>query len=83
MDLFDVAGRGITAIVPTAADATTLPFPDASFDAAYLVTVLGEIPDPARAVGELGRAQTRRAADRRRVRCLISSCGDTSPHARC
>lgn len=49
------AARGITAIVPTVGDAAKLPFPDASFDAAYLVTVLGEIPDPAAAVSELGR----------------------------
>ncbi|HYZ57371.1 MAG TPA: methyltransferase domain-containing protein [Streptosporangiaceae bacterium] len=49
------AARGITTIVPTLADASKLPFPDASFDAAYLVTVLGEIPDPAAAVSELGR----------------------------
>lgn len=26
-------------------DARRLPYPDATFDAAYLVTVLGEIPD--------------------------------------
>jgi SAM-dependent methyltransferase len=32
-----------------------LPFPSATFDAAYLVTVLGEIPDPAAAVRELRR----------------------------
>ena len=32
-----------------------LPFPSAAFDGAYLVTVLGEIPDPAAAVHELRR----------------------------
>ena len=48
------AGR-ISTIVPTLADATKLPFPDGSFDAAYLVTVLGEIPDPAAAISELAR----------------------------
>ena len=32
-----------------------LPFPDRSFDAAYLVSVLGEIPDPAAALAELRR----------------------------
>ena len=42
-------------IVPTAADARALPFADASFDAAYLVTVLGEIPDPATALNEVSR----------------------------
>jgi ubiquinone/menaquinone biosynthesis C-methylase UbiE len=46
---------GITAITPARADARQLPFPDATFDAAYLVTVLGEIPDPAAAVRELRR----------------------------
>ncbi len=47
--------RHVTAIVATQADASALPFPDASFDAAYLVTVLGEIPDPAAAISELRR----------------------------
>lgn len=49
------AASRIDTIVPTLADAARLPFPDASFDAAYLVTVLGEVPDPAAAIGELGR----------------------------
>jgi ubiquinone/menaquinone biosynthesis C-methylase UbiE len=49
------SARGITSIVPARADARALPFPDASFDAAYLVTVLGEIPDPGAAVRELRR----------------------------
>jgi ubiquinone/menaquinone biosynthesis C-methylase UbiE len=46
---------GITSIDAANADARKLPFPDATFDAAYLVTVLGEIPDPAAAVRELRR----------------------------
>jgi ubiquinone/menaquinone biosynthesis C-methylase UbiE len=46
---------GITSITPARADARQLPFPAATFDAAYLVTVLGEIPDPAAAVRELRR----------------------------
>ena len=46
---------GITSIVAAQADARGLPFPGATFDAAYLVTVLGEIPDPAAAVRELRR----------------------------
>lgn len=49
------AGAGITNIVPTQADAQALPYPDASFDAAYLTLVLGEIPDQERALGELRR----------------------------
>ena len=49
------AAAGVGSITATQADARALPFPDASFDAAYLVTVLGEIPDRAAAVRELGR----------------------------
>jgi ubiquinone/menaquinone biosynthesis C-methylase UbiE len=47
--------QGIGNIVPTRADATSLPYPDQSFDAAYLVTVLGEIPDQGAALRELRR----------------------------
>jgi ubiquinone/menaquinone biosynthesis C-methylase UbiE len=47
--------QGIDNIVPTRADATSLPFQDASFDAAYLVAVLGEIPDQGAALRELRR----------------------------
>ena len=36
-------------------DATALPYEDAAFDAAYLVTVLGEIPDQVAALRELRR----------------------------
>jgi len=39
----------------TQGDARSLPYPDASFDAAYLVTVLGEIPDQEAALRELRR----------------------------
>jgi SAM-dependent methyltransferase len=49
------AARKIGSIVPTRADARELPFDDGSFDAAYLVTVLGEIPDPAAAMREIRR----------------------------
>jgi ubiquinone/menaquinone biosynthesis C-methylase UbiE len=42
-------------IVPEQGDARSLPYPDASFDGAYLVTVLGEIPDQQAAVDELAR----------------------------
>jgi ubiquinone/menaquinone biosynthesis C-methylase UbiE len=49
------AARTISPIVPARADARDLPFEDASFDAAYLVTVLGEIPDPGVAVREIRR----------------------------
>lgn len=39
----------------TRADARAIPLPDASFDAAYLVMVLGEIPEPGGALSELAR----------------------------
>ena len=47
--------RSICTISPHLASAEALPFPDDSFDAAYLVTVLGEIPRPAAALAELRR----------------------------
>lgn len=47
--------RGLHTITATQGDARRLPFPDASFDAAYLVAVLGEIPDQPAALGELAR----------------------------
>ena len=47
--------RGLTNINPTLADATEMPYEDASFDAAHLTTVLGEIPDQDAAVRELAR----------------------------
>jgi ubiquinone/menaquinone biosynthesis C-methylase UbiE len=49
------AARKIGPIVPARADARELPFDDGSFDAAYLVTVLGEIPDPGAAMREIRR----------------------------
>lgn len=47
--------NGLSNIVPARGDATALPYPDASFDAAYLTVVLGEIPDEGAALRELGR----------------------------
>jgi SAM-dependent methyltransferase len=49
------AKRGISNIEPAQGDAQRLPYPDESFDAAYLVTVLGEIPDQNAALDELRR----------------------------
>jgi SAM-dependent methyltransferase len=49
------ARRGLTNIVPRQGDAQRLPYPDATFDAAYLVSVLGEIPDAPLALRELRR----------------------------
>lgn len=49
------ARRGVRNIVTTLADSSGLPYEDASFDAAYIVTVLGEIPDPQQTLAELRR----------------------------
>ena len=49
------AEQGIGNIRPTLADARELPMEDHSFDGAYLVTVLGEIPDQGAALRELRR----------------------------
>jgi ubiquinone/menaquinone biosynthesis C-methylase UbiE len=46
---------GISNITPTLGDATEMPYEDASFDAAFLVTVLGEVPDQDAALRELAR----------------------------
>jgi len=46
---------GVVNVTATRGDARTLPYPDAAFDAAYLVGVLGEIPDEAAALRELRR----------------------------
>jgi ubiquinone/menaquinone biosynthesis C-methylase UbiE len=47
--------HGIDNITPALADARALPYPDDRFDGAFLVTVLGEIPDQDAALRELGR----------------------------
>ena len=47
--------EGIANITATRADARELPYGDNSFDGAYLVTVLGEIPDQDAALRELRR----------------------------
>jgi ubiquinone/menaquinone biosynthesis C-methylase UbiE len=46
---------GVRNIEPRRGDARELPYADASFDSAYLVAVLGEIPDPDAALRELAR----------------------------
>ena len=51
----EAASRGISNVVPTNADARSLPYEADSFDGAFLVTVLGEIPDQVAAVNELAR----------------------------
>jgi ubiquinone/menaquinone biosynthesis C-methylase UbiE len=67
LDVFDVqqpmldavvrraAAEGLGNVVPSRGDAATLPYLDATFDAAYLLGVLGEIPDEQAALRELRR----------------------------
>jgi ubiquinone/menaquinone biosynthesis C-methylase UbiE len=47
--------EGFGNVTPTLADAQELPFEDDTFDGAYLVAVLGEIPDQVAALRELAR----------------------------
>lgn len=47
--------RGLANIAPRLGDATGMPYDDESFDAAFLVTVLGEVPDQNAALRELAR----------------------------
>jgi SAM-dependent methyltransferase len=47
--------RGLSNINPTRADATAMPYDDGTYDAAILVTVLGEVPDQDAALRELAR----------------------------
>jgi protein-L-isoaspartate O-methyltransferase len=49
------AEAGLTNVIPTRSDATAMPYEDATYDAAYLTTVLGEIPDQDAALHELAR----------------------------
>ena len=46
---------GLTNVVTRLGDGGALVYPDGSFDAAFLVTVLGEIPNPEAALSELRR----------------------------
>lgn len=67
LDVFDVQqdmldevtararARGIGNITARQGDARSLPYADASFDGAYLIGVLGEVPDGAAALRELRR----------------------------
>jgi ubiquinone/menaquinone biosynthesis C-methylase UbiE len=49
------SAEGIANLVGERGDAREMPYEDSSFDAAYLVTVLGEIPDQSAALRELRR----------------------------
>jgi len=52
--------RGVTNLVAAEGDAERLPYGEATFDAAYLITVLGEIPHQEAALRELKRVVKRR-----------------------
>ncbi len=55
--------RGRTGnIKATQGDAQVLPYEDASFDAAFLFTTLGEIPDQQAAISEFSRVLKRRGS---------------------
>jgi SAM-dependent methyltransferase len=47
--------RGIANVVPACGDAEALPYPDDAFDAVYLVSTLGQVPDMTAALRELSR----------------------------
>jgi ubiquinone/menaquinone biosynthesis C-methylase UbiE len=49
------AARGLTNLLPTQGDATSLPYEDASIDAVILTAVLGEIPERLAALREIRR----------------------------
>ena len=73
-------------VEPMVGDAMNLPLRDASIDRAYLVAVLGEIPEPAAALAELRRVlapggvlsidETMRDSDYVRVGKLRQLCSD-------
>jgi ubiquinone/menaquinone biosynthesis C-methylase UbiE len=50
-----VRRAGLDNVTPTLGDGRSLPYSENSFDAAYLVTVIGEIRDPPQAIRELRR----------------------------
>lgn len=85
------AGRSIRNITPHLASAGALPFADTQFDAAYLVTVLGEIPGQLAALMELrrvlkpgGRLVVGEFADRHHVplATLVRLANDAGLHFR-
>jgi ubiquinone/menaquinone biosynthesis C-methylase UbiE len=50
-----LSADGITNVEAKVADVYALPFPDESFDLCYMMMVIGEIPDPRKAVREIHR----------------------------
>ena len=69
-----VRSRGLTNVSSSQADATNLPYADASFDAVLLVTVFGEIPD-----GDAALRQVRRVL-RPGGRLIIGEIAVGDPH---
>jgi ubiquinone/menaquinone biosynthesis C-methylase UbiE len=59
LDLARQRLSGFANIHFTQGDASSLPFPDASFNAALLVLVLGEVPDQDRCIAEVARVLLR------------------------
>jgi ubiquinone/menaquinone biosynthesis C-methylase UbiE len=59
----------------TQGDASSLPFPDASFDAALLVLVLGGVPDQDRCIAEVARMLVHGG-------CVTSAGSEVTPHIR-
>jgi ubiquinone/menaquinone biosynthesis C-methylase UbiE len=51
--------EGIKNVDARVADVCDLPFPDGTFDAVYLIAVVGEIPDPLKAMKEFYRVLSR------------------------
>lgn len=49
------AERGLTNLIPSQGDARALPYGDASLDSVVLTAVLGEIPEPTKALAEIRR----------------------------
>lgn len=72
---------GIANLVPQQGNAEKLPYDDGSFDAVYLVTVLGEVPNRAAALREIHRRSQARWATGRGRTVRRSSYGDFEPVA--
>jgi len=50
-----IENEGLTNLEARVADVHALPFDDGAFDLVYMITVIGEIPDPVRAMKEFQR----------------------------
>jgi len=54
-----IKAEGIQNVDARVADVYALPFGDGTFDAVYMITVIGEIPDPVKAMKEFRRVLSR------------------------